>query len=137
MFIFDDPLSALDPEVAEKVFDNCILGMLAGKTRLLVTNQLQCLSKCDSIIALSKHGKVLEQGPYDELMRNKKGELTRLLMGVAPSRRSVKAEKPKQEKLKNETAPKDAKKLVSQEERMTGGVEFQVYLKYIKVREMI
>jgi len=132
VFIFDDPLSALDPEVAEKVFDNCILGMLAGKTRLLVTNQLQCLSKCDSIIALSKHGKVLEQGPYDELMSNKKGELTRLLMGVAPSRRSVKAEKPKQEKLKNETAPKDAKKLVSQEERMTGGVEFQVYLKYIQ-----
>eukprot|EP00956_Cyclotella_meneghiniana_P034559 scaffold106047_cov76-Cyclotella_meneghiniana.AAC.1 len=109
VFIFDDPLSALDPEVAEK-----------------------CLSKCDSIIALSKHGKVLEQGPYDELMSNKKGELTRLLMGVAPSRRSVKAEKPKQEKLKNETAPKDAKKLVSQEERMTGGVEFQVYLKYIQ-----
>lgn len=135
VFIFDDPLSALDPEVAEKVFDDCILGMLAGKTRLLVTNQLQCLSKCDSVIALSKHGKVLEQGPFDKLMNDKKGELTRLLMGVAPSRRSVKAEKPKKEKSKNEAAPKDAKKLVSQEERMTGGVELQVYLKYIQVRE--
>jgi ABC-type multidrug transport system fused ATPase/permease subunit len=136
VFIFDDPLSALDPEVAERVFEECILGMLSGKTRLLVTNQLQCLSKCDSIIALSKHGKVLEQGSYEELMRDKKGEVTRLLTGVAQSRRSLKPDKPsKQEKAKNETTSmsnKDAKKLVTQEERMTGSVELKVYLKYIQ-----
>jgi ATP-binding cassette subfamily C (CFTR/MRP) protein 1 len=135
VFIFDDPLSALDPEVAEKVFEKCILEMLGGKTRLLVTNQLQCLSKCDHVIALSKHGKVLEQGPYAELMNNKKGEVTRLLTGVAPSRRSVKEEKPQKEAKSNNDAPtpgKEAKKLITKEERQTGSVEFGVYLKYIK-----
>ena len=135
VYIFDDPLSALDPEVAERVFDECILEMLAGKTRLLVTNQLQSLSKCDSIIALSKHGKVLEQGSYQELMSDKKGELTRLLVGISPSRRSVKAEKsPNQDQSKHEgtLAKTNAKKLVTQEERMTGSVQFKVYLKYIQ-----
>ncbi len=56
VFIFDDPLSALDPEVAEKVFDECIIGMLKGKTRVLITNQLQCLARCDSIVALGNGG---------------------------------------------------------------------------------
>lgn len=136
VYIFDDPLSALDPAVAEKVFDECILELLGGKTRLLVTNQLQCLSKCDSIIALSKHGKVLEQGSYDELMSDKRGELTRLLTGINQStRKSVKTLKEeKQDKSTNQasTSNKDAKKLVTQEERMTGSVELSVYLKYIR-----
>ena len=58
VYIFDDPLSALDPEVAESVFEECILKLLEGKTRLLVTNQLNCLPRCDSVVALGKHGKV-------------------------------------------------------------------------------
>ncbi|KAL7515417.1 hypothetical protein ACHAXN_013106 [Cyclotella atomus] len=146
VFIFDDPLSALDPEVAERVFDECIMDMLGSKTRLLVTNQLQCLSKCDTIIALSKHGKVLEQGSYEELIGDKRGEVTRLLAGISQSRRSVKAvvsDNKEKSSSKNEasTSNKDAKKLVTQEERMTGSVELKVsilsltwnvYLKYIK-----
>jgi ATP-binding cassette subfamily C (CFTR/MRP) protein 1 len=117
------------------VFDECILGMLASKTRLLVTNQLRCLSKCDTIIALSKHGKVLEQGSYEELISDKRGEVTRLLTGISQSRRSVKSLKPEnKENPANEasTSNKDAKKLVTQEERMTGSVELKVYLRYIK-----
>lgn len=136
VFIFDDPLSALDPEVAERVFEECILGMLAGKTRLLVTNQLQCLSKCDSIIALSKHGKVLEQGPYAELMNNEKGEVTRLLSGVAPSRRSIKEDKPSKTvdpaKPESSTPGNETKKLMTTEERQTGSVQIGVYLKYVQ-----
>ena len=135
VYIFDDPLSALDPEVAERVFEECILGMLGGKTRLLVTNQLQYLSKCDIIVALSKHGKVLEKGSYEELMDNKRGEVARLLTGVTPSRRSVKTEKPTNQnelESKSSISTTNAKKLVTQEERMTGSVEFKVYLKYIQ-----
>jgi len=72
VFIFDDPLSALDPEVAQKVFEECIHGLLAGKTRLLVTNNLQFLSECDFIVAFSKHGKIVEQGTYADLMSDKR-----------------------------------------------------------------
>jgi ABC-type nitrate/sulfonate/bicarbonate transport system ATPase subunit len=36
--LLDDILAALDAIVARKVFERCILGLLAGKTRLLVTH---------------------------------------------------------------------------------------------------
>ena len=124
VFIFDDPLSALDPEVAHKVFEECILGMLKGKTRLLVTNQLQCLPRCDSIIALGNKGRVLEQGTYTDLINDNNGEVTRLLKGVTPSRRSLVKREQQAEDAKPEdakTAPaKDNKKLMTKEERQTG-----------------
>ena len=130
VFIFDDPLSALDPEVAEKVFDECILGMLKGKTRLLVTNQIQCLSRCDSIIALGDGGRVLEQGKFSDL-NNSDGEVTRLLKGVAPSRRNIREEQSFDEAgVRNPL--KEIKKLISSEERQTGTVKLAVYLKYIQ-----
>jgi ABC-type multidrug transport system fused ATPase/permease subunit len=135
VYIFDDPLSALDPEVAENVFDGCILGMLQDKTRLLVTNQLQFLSKCDSIIALGTHGYVLEQGSYNDLLNNSDGEVTRLLKDVAPSRRSLiegKQVKDGSDVGAAALPAKENKKLISNEERQTGTVKFDVYLKYIK-----
>ncbi|KAL7541096.1 hypothetical protein ACHAXR_012630 [Thalassiosira sp. AJA248-18] len=135
VYIFDDPLSALDPEVAETVFEECIIGMLEGKTRLLVTNQLQCLGRCDSIIALGKHGRVLEQGTYDDLMSDSNGEVTRILKGINPSKRNSFKGKPEDatSSPKDETnSQKEQKKLMTKEERQTGSVQLQVYLHYIK-----
>jgi len=84
---------------------------------------------------LSKHGKVLEQGSYAELMNNEKGEVTRLLSGVAPSRRSIKEDKPSKtidpSKTESSTPGKETKKLMTTEERQTGSVQIGVYLKYI------
>jgi ABC-type transport system involved in cytochrome bd biosynthesis fused ATPase/permease subunit len=54
---------------------NALSASSASKTRLLVTNQLQCLSKCDSIVALGKGGKVIEKGTYHDLMQDEKGEV--------------------------------------------------------------
>jgi len=134
VLIFDDPLSALDPEVAQKVFAECINGLLAGKTRLLVTNNLQFLSECDFIVAFSKHGKIVEQGTYTDLMSDKRGEVTRLLKGIAPSRRSVVKEETVDDVKKDDTKTNDidAKNLITKEERQTGSVKLNVYLKYIQ-----
>ena len=38
--ILDDPLSALDPEVGNAVFEECIDGLLGDSTRIFATNQL-------------------------------------------------------------------------------------------------
>ncbi|CAM9904704.1 unnamed protein product, partial [Hapterophycus canaliculatus] len=43
LFLLDDPLSALDAEVGKQVFEGCVRDALDGKTRILVTNQLQFL----------------------------------------------------------------------------------------------
>ena len=40
IILLDDPLSAVDPEVANKIFDECILEALKDKLTILVTHQL-------------------------------------------------------------------------------------------------
>lgn len=51
--MLDDPLSAVDIRVGHHLFDDCICGFLEGKTRVLVTHQLQYLRMADDIIILS------------------------------------------------------------------------------------
>jgi ABC-type multidrug transport system fused ATPase/permease subunit len=41
VYLLDDPLSAVDVHVGRHIFEACICGELAGKTRLLVTHQVQ------------------------------------------------------------------------------------------------
>jgi ABC-type multidrug transport system fused ATPase/permease subunit len=76
--ILDDPLSALDPEVGNQLFDQCINKYMEGKTRLLITNQLQFLKYCDTVVAL-RRGCVIEEGKFSDLIANDAGEVSRLL----------------------------------------------------------
>ncbi|KAJ6377090.1 hypothetical protein OIU76_026121 [Salix suchowensis] len=77
VYIFDDPLGALDAHVAQQVFNGCIKEGLQGKTRVLVTNQLHFLPRVDKIILLSE-GMIKEEGTFEELLRN--SELFQKLM---------------------------------------------------------
>ncbi|XP_039167060.1 ABC transporter C family member 12 [Eucalyptus grandis] len=70
VYIFDDPLSALDAHVGRQVFNSCIMEELRGKTRILVTNQLHFLPQVDRII-LVHEGMVKEEGTFEELSRSK------------------------------------------------------------------
>ncbi|KAL3154179.1 hypothetical protein ABBQ32_013696 [Trebouxia sp. C0010 RCD-2024] len=65
-YIMDDPLSAVDVHVGRHIFDHCISGVLAKKTRLLVTNQLQYLPKADKIIYIES-GRVVGQGSLEKV----------------------------------------------------------------------
>ena len=69
--LLDDPLSAVDAHVAEVLFNECVRGLLGSKTRLLVTNQLQHLEKCDLIVvidgAADGAARVAEQGTFEQL----------------------------------------------------------------------
>lgn len=64
--LLDDPLSAVDPNVARHIFIECISGTLKDKARILVTHQLQLLRYVDRILIL-KEGKVAGYGTFDEL----------------------------------------------------------------------
>ncbi|KAI8619281.1 P-loop containing nucleoside triphosphate hydrolase protein [Chytriomyces sp. MP71] len=66
--LFDDPLSAVDAHVGRALFENCLLGKLAGKTRVLVTHQLHFLPKVD-IVVLMEAGKIVAQTSFEELLR--------------------------------------------------------------------
>lgn len=67
IYIFDDPISALDAHVGEKIMKNCILDYLRNKTRILVTHALQYLKFVDRIVIL-KEGRITWEGTYAELV---------------------------------------------------------------------
>lgn len=50
--LLDDPLSALDSRVGREVFRDCVQGALGGKTRVLVTNQLQYVNAADRVLLI-------------------------------------------------------------------------------------
>lgn len=77
IYLLDDPLSAVDQHVGNRLFKRCLRGALSGKTIVFVTNQLQYLSKCDRVIVLEA-GKVAEVGQFDELV-SKGGALADLV----------------------------------------------------------
>ncbi|XP_024373624.1 ABC transporter C family member 2 [Physcomitrium patens] len=82
VYLFDDPLSALDAHVARQVFDTCLKDELRNKTRVLVTNQLHFLSRVDKIILIHQ-GEIKEQGSFESMMAN--GPLFNQLMEKAGS----------------------------------------------------
>lgn len=66
IFIFDDPLSAVDSHVGKHIFDNVLsseTGMLKGKTRFLVTHAISFLPKVDEIFVMA-NGEISESGSY-------------------------------------------------------------------------
>ena len=69
--LLDDPLSAVDVHVGKHIFDNVISNhvnsLLAGKTRVWVTNSLSNLPSVDHIIVM-ENGKIIEQGTFQELL---------------------------------------------------------------------
>ncbi|KAL4562252.1 hypothetical protein LXL04_034450 [Taraxacum kok-saghyz] len=77
VYIFDDPLSALDTHVGRQVFERCIKEELGGKTRVLVTNQLHFLPQVDKILLVSE-GMVKEEGTFEQLSET--GDLFRNLI---------------------------------------------------------
>ncbi|KAG9149728.1 hypothetical protein Leryth_012435 [Lithospermum erythrorhizon] len=147
VYIFDDPLSALDAHVGQQVFEKCIKGELRGKTRVLVTNQLHLLSQVEKII-LVHDGMVKEEGTFDYLLNN--GELFQKLMENAGKMEEYVEEKENAETMDSKTTPvangaidgfgkdtggtnkrKEGKSvLIKQEERETGVVSWNVLMRY-------
>ncbi|KAI8923360.1 P-loop containing nucleoside triphosphate hydrolase protein [Entophlyctis helioformis] len=55
LIVLDDPLSAVDAPTARHIFDNCIRGVLAGRSVILVTNALSlCLPSTDFLVVVEK-----------------------------------------------------------------------------------
>uniref|UniRef100_A0A7N5JPI8 Multidrug resistance-associated protein 1 n=1 Tax=Ailuropoda melanoleuca TaxID=9646 RepID=A0A7N5JPI8_AILME len=69
IYLFDDPLSAVDAHVGKHIFENVIgpKGMLRNKTRLLVTHGISYLPQVDVILVMTG-GKISEMGSYQELL---------------------------------------------------------------------
>ncbi|XP_015036526.1 multidrug resistance-associated protein 1 isoform X13 [Drosophila pseudoobscura] len=72
LYLLDDPLSAVDSHVGKHIFEEVIgpKGLLARKSRILVTHGVTFLPQVDSIYVL-KMGEISESGTFDQLVKNK------------------------------------------------------------------
>ena len=70
IYLLDDPLSAVDPHVAKKLFSLCIRGLLREKAVALVTHQVSFLKGVDEILVLEE-GSPLFKGTYNEFQEFK------------------------------------------------------------------
>ena len=66
IYLLDDPISALDIHVAKYVMEECILGQLKDKTRVIATHAIGFLHYFDYIYILDD-GKIVEEGNFEQI----------------------------------------------------------------------
>ncbi|XP_036624800.1 multidrug resistance-associated protein 7 isoform X2 [Trichosurus vulpecula] len=132
LYLLDDPLAAVDADVANHLLHKCILGILGHTTRLLCTHRTEYLEQAD-VVLLLESGRIIQAGPPSEILP---------LVQAAPNAQSEDVQKTesaaseawKAEKESEE--PKEAgsnpSRLFQEEEKKEGAVAFQVYRAYWK-----
>ncbi len=71
ILILDEATSALDSE-SESLIQDALHNLIAGKTVVVIAHRLSTIRSMERIIVISD-GKIVEDGPHDELLKNKDG----------------------------------------------------------------
>lgn len=135
VYIFDDPLSAVDNHVGSALFKQVMTGELKSKTVILVTNALQYLPKADRVVVLGD-GKMREIGTYTSLMA--KGlEFSKLMKAHGIDQDDGEKKDKAESKLEGagKSTVKSAAKnddSVKEEERAVGNVGSKIYMELFK-----
>ena len=66
IYLLDNPLAALDMNVSNHIFKQCMLGLLSNKVRLMVSHQESHMKLADQVFVLQK-GSVIDEGTFMEL----------------------------------------------------------------------
>lgn len=125
LYLLDDPLAAVDPKVAEKVFDQCIgpRSLLREKTRILVTHQTHFLDDADQTILLTN-------GHLDEIHNEKyfEDEQSNKTTEVDSSENND-GDNGSHFKIKNAIADVDS--IVKDEISSDGSIKWKVWLQFL------
>uniref|UniRef100_A0A671QFW2 ATP-binding cassette sub-family C member 10 n=1 Tax=Sinocyclocheilus anshuiensis TaxID=1608454 RepID=A0A671QFW2_9TELE len=67
IYLLDDPLAAVDADVAHHLMEKCILGILKNKTRILCTHRIEFVDKAD-VVVLMDNGLIVKTGTPKEVL---------------------------------------------------------------------
>ncbi|KAJ3052959.1 hypothetical protein HK097_005357 [Rhizophlyctis rosea] len=133
--IMDDPLSAVDAPTAKHLLRECILGIMKGRTRILVSHAVGLVLPVADMVVAVRGGKVVGKGKPADIVKDEK--LSGLFgVDLTSSESEDEADKDGDEdggkgKAKSTLAgAKKGTKLVEDEERATGRVKGEVYWSY-------
>jgi ATP-binding cassette, subfamily C (CFTR/MRP), member 1 len=88
VYVFDDPLSALDAQVSNELFRKMMLEYLNRKAVVLVINQLQFLKQC-SVVSVLEGGRIVESGVYDDLIQNPSSKISTMVESYSHNNEEV------------------------------------------------
>ena len=147
LVLLDDVLSAVDPHVARSLFEGVLLGELAGKTRIMVTNAIQFLPRADQIIILGSDGDIAFSGTYSEMRQSglqtdqfaSSDDIEGVVPGAAINREreaqqttdTVEEELMEEESDSSTDDDGPKKSLQEAEERAKGAISWEVILRYM------
>lgn len=157
IYLLDDIFSAVDAQTGSEIFKECVRGALKNKTIVLVTHQVDFLHNADHILVM-RDGKIVQSGKYDELLQSgmdfgdlvaaHENSMELVESSIGPSGECLPQSSPKSpHQLTRKTSqksqveanggsnsldqqPKGSSKLIKDEERETGHVNFDVYKQY-------
>ncbi|XP_063007881.1 ATP-binding cassette sub-family C member 10 isoform X2 [Melospiza melodia melodia] len=130
LYLLDDPLAAVDADVAKHIMWKCIFGVLKHKTRVLCTHRTEFLEKADALL-LMDNGRIVKTGTPADILP---------LVEAFPKFKDT--DKRDKDKAPNEQGREEAIKteaeeptqnhnlIHKEEEKKEGAVAFQVYKAY-------
>ncbi|NXO20870.1 MRP7 protein, partial [Cisticola juncidis] len=130
LYLLDDPLAAVDADVANHIMQKCIFGVLKHKTRILCTHRTEFLEKADALL-LMDNGRIVKTGTPADILP---------LVQAFPKFKDT--DKGHKDKVPNEQGQEEAIKteaeeptqnsnlIHKEEEKKEGAVAFQVYKAY-------
>ncbi|NXB15069.1 MRP7 protein, partial [Rhagologus leucostigma] len=130
LYLLDDPLAAVDADVANHIMQKCILGVLKHKTRVLCTHRTELLEKADALL-LMDNGRIVKTGTPADILP---------LVEAFPKFKVT--DKGNKDKAPNEQGQEEAIEteaeestqnnnlIHKEEEKKEGAVAFQVYKTY-------
>ena len=102
VYLFDDPISALDIHVGKYVMEEGIIGYLKGKTRVVATHALAYLPLFDYIYVMDQ-GEIVEEGTYEEIIET---TVYKDLAGSIKKQKEAEVKKKMEEEDKKKEKPK-------------------------------
>ncbi|PIO76790.1 putative multi drug resistance-associated protein [Teladorsagia circumcincta] len=128
VYLLDDPLSAVDAHVAKHIFTNVIgpKGLLANKTRILITHGLSFLKDTD-VVAVMRGGTIMYMDTYDHLLEN--NDALEIIQEAVKRPAEVPASE-SSELFQGSLKKKRRGDLIEDEKSALGRVKFSVYMAY-------
>ncbi|XP_040468096.1 ATP-binding cassette sub-family C member 10 isoform X1 [Falco naumanni] len=130
LYLLDDPLAAVDADVANHLMRKCILGVLKHKTRILCTHRTEFLEKADALLLID-NGRIVKTGTPADILPlveafPKFKDMDKRRKDEAPDEQSQ--EEPVETEAEESTQNNHL--IHKEEEKKEGAVAFQVYKAY-------
>ncbi|XP_051470660.1 ATP-binding cassette sub-family C member 10 isoform X2 [Apus apus] len=130
LYLLDDPLAAVDADVANHLMQKCILGVLKHKTRILCTHRTEFLEKADALLLID-NGRIVKTGTPADIL-----PLVEAFPKVKDADKRRKNKAPDEQDLEEaveterEESTQNNNLIHKEEEKKEGAVAFQVYKAY-------